>query len=399
MKESKRKGGWSRPSEFMAALPLPLKATVITILTLLFSKIAIYDLMSISFFSPMEKSSDFRFSDFYALVADDGPVASHDRDIVIVPVDGMTRREMAGVLDDIDYCEPDAVGIDVAFSHPSNPDEDVLPDALANCGKLVMPVKMDMDEDGMPYVQHLSYYDSIVSPDGGFAAVNIQGDEEERSTVRDFRKYFLTGQDTVLSFGARLVEIARPEAFARMMARGEEEEAISFKARRFDVVQPDEIIDNPDLLAGKIVLVGKLMNAGDLHVTPVDNFTPGVIIHAYTTATMISGDFTRRLTKWETYLIAGLVCYLVVWLNLKLLISPVGPLVVRGLQLFLLYAMIIIGTLAYVYENVDLNFSYAVLASGLGVAACDVYMGFFEKDGLVDRIVLRRRRRKTEKTT
>lgn len=58
-------------SEIMTKLPLPLKSVVITVMTLACSHLVVYDLMEVSFFSPMEKASDFRFSDFYTIVAEE----------------------------------------------------------------------------------------------------------------------------------------------------------------------------------------------------------------------------------------------------------------------------------------------------------------------------------------
>ncbi|MDE5871884.1 MAG: hypothetical protein K2H22_08075, partial [Muribaculaceae bacterium] len=77
----------------MSALRPWVKAIVITVMTLAFSRIALYDLSSVSFFSPMEKAADFRFSDFYTLVADRRAVAEYEDNIVIVPVDGCDRRQ------------------------------------------------------------------------------------------------------------------------------------------------------------------------------------------------------------------------------------------------------------------------------------------------------------------
>lgn len=369
----------------MSSLPLPLKSVVITTATLLFSHVLVYDLMSVSFFSPMEKASDFRFSDFYTIVADDRAVAELDEDIVIVPVDGLTRREMARVIDDIDFCEPAAVGLDIAFAPPSNPDDDPLAESLAECGNLVMPVRVANEENGH-HTQHLSYYDNIVSPKGGFGAVNIQGDAGERTTVREFSRSFATQEGTVESLPAALIALARPEAAKKLEERPLRDEYIKFASRKFDIIDPQEIVENPDLIKGKIVLVGKMQNAGDLHVTPLDNFTPGLLIHAYTTATMLSGDFIRELTPFESYAVAAITCFLIVWLNMRMWESPAGPLVVRVVQMGMLYAMIMGGTMAYIYYGIDLNFAFAILATSLGVAGCDVYIGLFTKGGFCDRI-------------
>lgn len=367
----------------MRRLPLALKSAIITVTVLLFSHVLVYDLMSVSFFSPMEKAADFRFSDFYTIVADDRDVAILDPDIVIVPVDGMTRREIARVIDDIDFCEPAAVGLDIAFARPSNPDDDPLAESLAECSNFVMPVRI-VDEGDTLHTEHLSYYDDIVEPSGGFAAVNIQGDLKERATVRNFSKKFDTAEGCVRSFPSALVAIARPEAARLMDQRSGTEEFIQYASRRFDIIEPDEILDDSLNIKGKIVMVGKMQNAGDLHVTPLDNFTPGLLIHAHTAATIISGDFIRELTPFESYAIAAIACFLIVWLNMKLYDDPPGPFTVRIVQAGMLYLMVVGGTMAYIHYNIDLNFSFAIMATALGVSGCDVYIGLFAKGGVFD---------------
>lgn len=375
----------NRLSAFMNSQVPVIKALVITLMALLFSHLVIYDLMSVSFFSPMEKASDFRFSDFYTIVANDRAVHTLDSDIVIVSVDGCNRREIARTINDIDFCAPAAVGLDIAFSAPSNPDDDPLTEALSLCANLVMPVVVT-EENGMYSISHVSWYDSVVKPSGGFAAVNIQGAEDARATVREFSAGFAVNNGKIPSLPAALAAIADPKAAVRLTTRANNDEAISYISREFDILTPEEIINNTALLKGKIVLLGKLHDIADTHVTPVDNFTPGLLIHAYTTATILSGNFTRRLTTIENYLIAALLCYLVVWLNIYLKGTPLGSFFVRGIQLLLLYLMIVIGTAAYIHYNVDLNFAYSMLTTSLGVASCDVFDGLFAPKALIDRI-------------
>ncbi|MDE6795970.1 MAG: CHASE2 domain-containing protein [Muribaculaceae bacterium] len=376
-----RRLGTERFRSLMDGLPLPVKATVVTLMALLFSHMVIYDLMSVSFFSPMEKAADFRFSDFYTIVANERAEKGLDSDVVLVGLDGCDRREMARVIDDIDYCAPAAVGLDIAFTPPPDPDDDPLAEALANCDNLVMPV-MANDEGR---VVHLSHYDSIVDPSGGFAAVNIQGTSGALATVREFTKGFVADDgETVPALPVALVGLAKPESVAALERRKHSVEAISYVSREFETFRPDELLDNEDAIRGRIVLVGKLHDAGDLHVTPTDNFTPGLRIHAYTTATILSGDYTRRLTPYETYLLAGVLTMLLVWLNMWLDQTPLRAIWVRLVQLALLYLMIVVGTIVFIRFNVDLNFAYPMLAISLGVAMCDIYDGIFKEEGLVD---------------
>lgn len=360
-------------------MPTTAKAAVVTLLALLLSHVIIYDLTSVSFFSPMEKASDFRFSDFYTLVANDRAVRTLDPDVVIVAVDGCNRREIARTLDDIDFCAPAAVGLDIAFTAPSDPDDDPLRDALAACENLVMPVVAY--EDGASAVK--SYYDSVVTPSGGFACVNIEGEAGSRATVRDFRPLFGSESSPLPSLPLALAALARPEAAETLMARGNADEAISYASREFNVIRHDSVIDCADLLEGRAVLVGKLSDAADMHSTPLGNFTPGILIHAYTLSTILSGDYTRRLTAAEVTLIAIAVCFLVSWINLRVGNTALGTFAVRSVQFLLLYCMIQAGTQAFIRWNIDLNFAYVMLTTSVALVACDVYNGIFDEDGLL----------------
>lgn len=366
------------------SLPLWIRGIVVTVLAFTISWIAVYDLMSVSFFSPMEKAADFRFSDFYTLVANDRAVKTLHRSIVIVAVDRCNRSEIAEALDDIDYCMPAAVGLDVAFSTPRDIVDDPLARSIASCGRLVMPVVAEAGDDGTYSVIHSSYYDRH-APDGvTFAAANIEGEKEARFTVRSFKPVFSArdGGD-IPSLAYALATTACPEIAGIMKKRGNDEEALKYASREFEIIYPDEILENPDMLAGKIVIVGKVNDAADLHATPVDNFTPGVFIHAHAAATMIDGDFTRRLSAFESWMIAAVACYLVVLLNLRLADSTLGDLTVRILQIAMLYVMIVGGTLAYTHFDIDLDFTNAMLMTSLGVVACDLFNGIFADDGII----------------
>ena len=101
---------------------------------------------------------------------------------------------------------------------------------------------------------------------------------------------------------------------------------------------------------------------------------------------MLEGDYIRDLTPFETYAVAAIACFVIVWFNIWLIENPVGPLVVRVIQVGLLYLMIVGGTMAYIRHGIDLNFSFAIMAASLGVAVCDVYVGLFNKNGLCDRM-------------
>lgn len=121
-----------------------IKAMIITIGAFGISWFTSYDLSSISFFAPMEKVNDFKFSDFYMAVADNRDVRILDSDIIIVSVDGCDRRKIARAITDIDSCRPAIIGLDVAFGKPrENADDKDLLAALSNTPNIVFPVLVD----------------------------------------------------------------------------------------------------------------------------------------------------------------------------------------------------------------------------------------------------------------
>lgn len=368
--------------------PTWLRGIVITGIAMGISWLVVCDLTSVSFLMPMEKAVDFRFSDFYTMVANDRAVATLDSSIVIVAVDGCNRREIAAAIDDVDFCEPKAVGLDISFSPPRDLDDDPLAHSIAECSNLVLPVvaqSVGEDED-LYEVCHLSYYDDF-APNAKFAAVNIEGEMEARSTVRDFRwRFGLTDGGYLLSLPCALVEMTDSEAAQRLYSRSCDSEEILFASRRFEVIYPDEILDVPEKIAGKIVIVGKINDVADMHSSPLANMTPGVMIHAHTAATMLGGRFVKRLTHLEDWLLSAMLCYMVVFANLLIGEKVLGPFLVRGLQVVLLYLMVVVGSACYVLLGIDLDFTNAMLMTSLGVVACELFHGLFAQGGVVARI-------------
>lgn len=371
-------------AKFLRDLPNLAKALIITCVALAASHFIVYDLTSISYFAPMEKASDFKFSDFYTLVANsDTTQAIYDRDIVIVPVDSCTRLEMACVINDIDKCCPAVVGFDIAFDAPKNPDSVALPEALESCDNLVLPIKI-VYKNGRQETEHKSYYDQFFEPSGGYAPTNIEGIEGTLSCTRMFSPCFDTDEGMLKSFALRLVEFKDPEIAERMSEKGTESQYISFFRREYDTVYPNEIVKKRDLIQDRIVLVGKLKDKADCHITPMGNDTPGLIIHAYIASTILSGKQIRKLTDAESYAITFALTLFFVWISVWLSDTPIGDLVVRCLQFLLLIAMIVGGCYVYIRHLIDLDFAFPIVGIGLGVAACDVYSGLFAKDGLID---------------
>lgn len=361
-------------------LRAPIKALIATAIAFALSSIAVYFPLDISFFAPMQKATDFRFSDFYTMVAKGGSMNYYDPKVVIVPLDSCNRRQMAQAIEYISLCKPAAVGLDITFSAPTNPDEDVLDDALAACPNLVMPVVIDTDYDTI----EVSYYDRIVEPSAGFACVNIKSNGETLTSVREFKPKFEVAGEEIPSLPMALAALAAPDKLRQLNQRNKEEEAINYISDDYIMVSPDLIHDNADDIKGKIVLLGKVNDAEDKHITPIGNRTPGVMIHAYSLLTIMSGEYIGRLSQFGNWAIAFIICYLLALLNFKEKETPLVPMAVRALQFVMLILMIYIGTQFYIRLNVDLDFAFVMLTTSLCVVGCDIYKGIFDEKGLVE---------------
>lgn len=347
-------------------MPLWVVAALVTAVAWLLSCFLAYDVSSLSYFAPMEKASDFRFSDFYERVARRSTVAELDDRVVIVAVDGCNRREIGRAILDVNFCAPAAIGLDIMFGAPRpGADDSLLVRALCSTPGLCLPVLVDEERGGF---KERSFYDSIVGESGRYCAINIEGRKRMRTTVRGFRTHFAG----VPGMAASLAGMA--DAPERTLP-------VSYVSRRFRKIEADSVLDCMDEIEGRIVLIGKMCDRGDQHITPVDNFMPGVLIHAYSVATLLHDDAPRQVPVAAQWAVGLLLCYVVVYVNLRY-DGYRSNLAVRLLQFAILLILIFAGTKAYVTNGLDLNCGFAVIMVMSGLVSCDVVCGVLEPNSL-----------------
>ncbi len=376
---------WS-VSKYLEKLPNAVKALVVTFMALVFAHFVVYDLMSVSYFAPMEKASDFTFGDFYTMIANDRPESYLEEDVIIVPVDNCSDSELAEVIRKVDSIGPSAVGLDIRFTGVPCAKDSELAVALSHCRNLVMPVYAK-EEEGKTKLFHDSYIVTIVDGIGGVTSVNIHDDLNSLASTRKFLRQFKTENGDIFTLPVALVNLARPEMLDALYDQRGDQLLIRYASIEVDSITPAELDEHGEIIADHIVLVGNVKDYSDMHVTPLGNHTPGLIIHALTVATILSGNYTWTPNKLEQVILGAMLCYIIVLINLLLGNLTIKPLIIRFIQLLILYLMIVGGTLAFIRYNVDLNFSYPILTVTVGVAACEIYTGFCAKNGLLDLFV------------
>lgn len=333
----------------------------------------VYDFSSVSYFAPAEKASDFRLSDFYNIVADNSDVRELDPDVVIVSIDDCSRGQIAEAIEQIDYCAPRAVGLDLFFNYPSGDDEGLV-GAIEACEGLVLPLHLvyDASEGYFRPMGGSFFYDRMAGKE--FGAVNLAGNNVQ-SVIREFRPQFPCPNDTIPSFAAAIARKTDPAAYQRLLERVCEYEQIYYPSREFEVIPASEILDNQHLLHNKIVLVGTVGDLPDKHVTPIEYQMSGVMIHAYTISTILEGRYVSETSDAADWTVAVVLCLIIVAVNVHFKDKKVGNLLIRGLQIVLLYLIIFCGCHLFISRQICVDFTKPLLMVGLGLLASDIWFG------------------------
>lgn len=351
------------------------KAVGITILAFLLA-----ELLSVPFsasissiFSSPEKN-DFVLSDFYAQIADRRPVREFSNRIVIVDIGRADRDGIAEIIETVSLCDPLAIAIDINFDEPHEDDTRLLRSLDAGC-PVILPLGLTADNRTIN-TYHITerpfFYDSI--PKVLYGAVNFPG-KYERSSIREFPVKFklIDGKDQ-LSFVAAISKEVDPLSFSRLINRGHEVETIDYASLEIPVISLSDIFENPEIVAGKVIMIGAINEAADMHATPVTRSMSGLAIHSYALSTILQGNYFNSLSKHVDYIVASILCFFIVLYTISIT-AKVKGLILRVLQIILIYAIVRIGYELYVSHKLVVNFTITLLMVAFGMFAIDVWNG------------------------
>ena len=306
--------------------------------------------------NPFEREADFALSDFYTRAAARKAQTRLSPDVAVVGVDGLSRLEIARVVEYIDWCEPAAMALDVFMNYPSAADNEVR-EALSGCGALVLPCNLAEPAQGPLFSQ-------LTPAATGY--VNL-----ETAQLGEIVRRFSTGTNGTDSFAAAALKCAGREVTA---ARGKA--LISFQGREFDVVEAGELSSMAQSLKGKIVLVGNLNDASDCHPTPVGEMA-GVLIHAHIVQTLLDGSAPREAGGFWKVLCALFVCLLLMWahVGISTVSSDIANLTLRITQLIMMYLIYLLGSEFFIRAGIYIDFSLTILLVAAASVAYDICFG------------------------
>lgn len=320
----------------------------------------------------MVEENDFQMSDLYNRVYNNKTVRELSQDVIIVTVDGMPRNQIAKTIEAVSLAKPKVIGVDIIFEFPYSGDS-ILIAGIEHSNSVMAAIETGDGELVTSYFCDSSSH---------FGIVNLVA-SERASVIREFRPLYSQGN----GFATEIIKTANPAKYNILMAKGGSDEQILYPTQEFMTIPADSIIQNCNIedLTGKIVLIGDNCNMSDMHTTPVGAMS-GITIQASIIETIIKEDYIHTCSTFINWLIAILSCMFFVTLNILTAkkIPVVGKLIMRIIQLAMLYLFFVIGCYLYINKHLYVDFSLSLIMIALGLMAYDIWIGI---DSIISAIV------------
>lgn len=353
-----------------------LQATGITLLAFLLSTVLLQPFsLSIATLISSNDKRDFDITDFYNIIADSRAVRAVDRDITILDITGATREDVAAILDALPDFEPRAVGLDVMFDVPHD-DDSLLLDAIRRQPDMVLLVDVDPVKahgaDMFMLGDTSFFYDTFRHYTYGASNMPTKG---VGGVVREFVTTFpMADGSRIMSFPVAVATKADSTVMARLAERGSRTEIINYPSRRFRSVYWEELGNHADDIRDRVVLIGAVDNPADIHATPPQKQMSGIEIHARALSTILNDTYMTPLPQFWNMAIAFMLCFALAFIHLKLP-AEFKALVLRLIQVGMLYLIIVTGYHFFIDRSIVINFSYTLLMLTFVLFACDIWLG------------------------
>lgn len=325
-------------------------------------------------------SADFSITDMYQIVADGRDVRTLSPEIVIVDVNNCTRDQIAETIELAKLCEPRAIGVDVSFVDRREGDGPLL-ESYSNTDKIVSAELLGISKEKSSRntefeVKHSSWFADSLKNSVTFAAANFPT-LGHGGTMREFKPWFHMTDGTVHpSFATALAMKANPASVAELRRRGNDTERIYYPSTEFKVMLPGDIYERGEELHNAVVLIGAMNDPGDLHRTPLDAHTSGTLIQAYAVNTILTGHYLEQSPSWVSEVVALVITFLFVITSLSIK-TLVRGLLLRIMQVAVLYLVIYAGYWFFIEKDVVIDFSRSFLMLAFALFAVDIWNGLY----------------------
>ena len=298
-----------------------------TIFVFILTGILGLSVINIHVFDPFERAfRDFELTDiYYSKIRNEKQTV--DTSIVIINIGHLKRDSIALMLNRVNSRKPKVVGLDAFFTVRRGTDSDsMLKSALSATKNLVLAGIVFSDEDGRNQISGSHPWFGNYLP----AYANLTGNEDNTTTVREFRPFIVNGDSAWPSFTTEIIKKANQQAWENLKNRGHEHEIIHYTGGQnsFICIDVNDFF-NPatdlGVLKNKIVLMGYMgesfdapQDLEDLHFTPMNPKVSGraipdmrgILIHANIIRMALHDDYVTIIPSWFNWLIAFVLCYL-----------------------------------------------------------------------------------------
>lgn len=347
------------------------RAIMATLLGLFLSTCLIQPLsMTTSAMFSAPERKDFQLPDLFAQIADNRPVRKFDNRIIIVNIGRNGRQEIAEALSILSLCGPKAVGVDINFAEPSE-DDSYLLDVIQNLPDAVFPLGVSSKKEGGKFQieDKPFFYDELQGINYGVVNLPLSS---EKGTVREYAIDFPVEGGSLPSFVTAIAEIASPEAAATLRGRQVETGVTSYHSREYETLNLEEIEDHAEDLTDKIVLIGALEDAVDMHSTPVKSHVAGIMLHASALSTVLDSTWYNHMPKSYDYGLAIALC-LAIMLIVYGCRNNFRGFILRIVQASLAYVAVRIGYGLFVDHNIIFDISFTITIIAFGLFAADIW--------------------------
>ena len=366
----------ARSGKYSGHLATAMRTILATLLALLLSTVLAepFSVSTSALFSSPEKK-DFQMPDLFAQIADHRPVRTLEDRIILVNIGRAGREEIAEGLSLLSLCGPRAIGIDINFADTTGFDVPLLEAISCNPG-IVFPLGLSSDDNGRFFISDVPFFYGLDGLDVNYGVTNLPS-KTEKATIREYAVDFDTDKGNVPSFVTRLASLAYPESVGKLKAHGEKLGVTSYHSREFNVVELPDIERQAELFADKIVMIGTLDDASDMHATPVNSYMPGLMLHAHALATVLDGTWFHKTSRTFDYLAAILICLVITGMAFAIK-SRFRGVILRVTQVVLAYLAVRLGYSAFIDHNLLFDFTHTLLIIAFGLFAVDIWNGLEE---------------------
>lgn len=344
------------------------RVITISLLSFALSYSFLYQLISSPIFA-LQNGNDYEMSDFYNQVANNRPIRSLNKDIVIVGIDNCSRLDIANLIDIINFTQPAAIGLDVFFTYTSDVDS-VLISTFNNTENLVLAYDA--------YQETNTIFASSL-PNVHWGSINLIA-KQALGTIRQFRPQF---NDSLYAFSATLAQLKDSTAFAQLLQRNNTLETICYPSIEFEQINGIDILngninlfDLEDILHNKVVLLGDTHNPFDQHETPINHNTPGTIINAHILATILNHSYIESTPVYVNWIIAmfisAILSFFIVKFQQSNVLKSYTTFAIRIFQLVIIILFLYIGCYIFAQHHYYCNFAPSLTMIALGVLAVAV---------------------------